>query len=233
MPEARPKRNPIGASAQRGRISAERWRAILDAAAEIFAAKGYEATTIRDIAEAVGMLAGSLYYYIDTKEDLLFALIEDFHQVGSAGIAEVEASTEGDSISILRAVLVSHVELNARNVARTAVFHNDFRHLDPDRKREIVQSRRSHENRIEELIRKAHVEGTVRSTIDPRLTALSILSMLNSTHEWYRPSKSVSPVELGHMQADLILNGLAAAATTKRPARAQKQRPARAEGNKR
>ena len=51
--------------------SGDRWAQILEASARIFSTKGYEATTIRDIAEDVGMLAGSLYYYIDTKEDLL------------------------------------------------------------------------------------------------------------------------------------------------------------------
>src|SRR2546429_8343608 len=64
----------------RPRSSDERWQAILDAAAEIFAAKGYERTTTRDIAHAVGMLSGSLYYYIRPKEKPLQALIEDFHQ---------------------------------------------------------------------------------------------------------------------------------------------------------
>lgn len=209
--------------ARRGRISDERWRKILDAAAEIFATKGYEATTIRDIAEAAGILGGSLYYYISTKEDLLFALIEDFHRLGSQGIAEVEAETEGRALEVLRAVIVRHVALNARNGARAAVFHNDFRHLDDERKREIVRSRRAHEDRIEELIRDAQEEGAARPALDPRLTALSVLSLLNSTHQWYRPDRGVTPEQLGELQADLLLHGLSVRATPRRRATAAKR----------
>lgn len=210
MPEPRSRRRTDDSTPRKGRVSDERWRKILGAAASIFAMKGYEATTIRDLAEAVGMLSGSLYYYIDTKEDLLFALIDDFHRMGSEEIVQVEAEHVGDDpVTILRAVIVRHVTINAVNGPRTAVFHNEFRHLDVARKSEIVEARRAHEARVEEFITKAQAAGQVRSELNPRLTALSILSMLNSTHHWYHVGRGATPEELGEAQADLLLNGLA------------------------
>lgn len=210
MAEPRTKRNSYDPTARRSPASEARWRAILDAAANMFATRGFEATTIRDIAESVGMLGGSLYYYIDSKEDLLFALIDDYHRMGLKSIADIEASAGTGSLSILRAVLAGRITLDARNRSRAAVFHNDFRHLDEDRKTAVIKSRRAHEARVEELIRSAQAEGTIDSTIPARLAALSILSMTNASHDWYRPDGGISPEALGELQADLLLNGLAA-----------------------
>lgn len=198
------------ADSKRGRISDARWAQILDAAAAIFAEKGYEGTTVRDIADGAGILGGSLYYYISSKEDLLFALIDDFHKLGSAAIDEAEAravAEDCDAVAVLRAVLIQHVECNATHGDRTAVFHNDFRHLDEDRRQEIVHSRRTHETRLERLLEAGQKEGTVRADLDPRLTALSMLSMLNSIHHWYHPGRGLDPRELGEFQADLLLQG--------------------------
>ena len=60
----------------------ERWSEIVDAAGEVFDKKGYAAARIEDIAARVGLLKGSLYYYIDTKEDLLFAIVDGNHSRG-------------------------------------------------------------------------------------------------------------------------------------------------------
>jgi AcrR family transcriptional regulator len=209
MAETRTKRNSYDPMARRSRASEERWRAILDAAAEIFSTRGFEATTIRDIAEAVGMLGGSLYYYIDSKEDLLFAIIDDYHRIGLQAIAQIEAEHGDDSLSTLRAVLAGRITLDAKNRARAAVFHNDFRHLDEPRKAEIIKSRRAHERRVEQLIVAAQEEGSIDTSVSARLAALSILSMSNGSHDWYKEGRGLSPEQLGEFQADLLLNGLA------------------------
>ena len=208
MAEARAKRNSYDPTTRRSQASEKRWRAILDAAADIFASRGFEATTIRDIAEAVGMLGGSLYYYIDSKEDLLFAIIDDYHRVGLQTIADIEAIEADGALAILRAVLSARITLDARNKSRSAVFNNDFRHLDETRKDEVLRSRRAHADRVEELIRAAQDEGAIDASISPRLAALSILSMSNASHDWYREDRGLSPEELGDFQADLLLNGL-------------------------
>ncbi len=203
-------------SAPRGRrkFNEEKWRQILEAAAETFAAKGYEATTIRDIAEAVGMLGGSLYYYIDTKEDLLYEIIDDFHRVGMEEVAaaEVEAAAAGhadDPLAMLRAVCVRHAEVNARSRTLSAVFYNDFRHLGDERKQHIVDSRRKHQQRLEELLIACQQAGVVRDDIDPRLTALAMLSLLNATNTWYHPEKDTSSRPIGELLASLLIDGLA------------------------
>ncbi len=62
----------------------ERWPELLEVATDVFSEKGCEAASLQDIAERLGMLKGSLYYYINSKEDLLYHVINDVHQEGLA-----------------------------------------------------------------------------------------------------------------------------------------------------
>lgn len=223
---------PVGATgaARSRKFNEEKWQQILQAAAETFAAKGYEATSIRDVADAVGMLGGSLYYYIKTKEDLLFALINDFHRVGKEGVqkAEEEAVAAGhgdDPLAVLRAVFVRGAEINLRSRALSTVFYNDFRHLSAERKQHITESRRSHQRRVEELISLSQAAGQVSKDLDPRLTAVAMLSFLNTTHTWYQPEKDTSGQSIPEFLASLLIDGLAGATLPARlaPVRAKGQ----------
>src|SRR3954451_11837461 len=84
-----------------------RERQIIDAATRIFQERGYDATTIQAIADDVGILKGSLYYYIETKEDLLFRISEEVHMGLAANLDTAEA--EGDPLERLRTFIASHV----------------------------------------------------------------------------------------------------------------------------
>lgn len=218
-----------GAARGKRKFNEEKWQQILEAAAATFAAKGYEATSIRDVADAVGMLGGSLYYYIKTKEDLLFALIDDFHRVGMEGVQKAEeeavaAGYGGDPLAMLRAVCVRHAEINLRSRTLSAVFYNDFRHLSDERKKHIVESRRSHQHRIEELIALAQEAGEVSKDLDPRLTALAMLSLLNATNTWYQPDKDTWGQPIPDFLASLLIDGLAGATVSGWPAPLRGQR---------
>ncbi len=209
-----------GAARNKRKFNEEKWQQILHAAANTFAAKGYEATSIRDVAEAVGMLGGSLYYYIKTKEDLLFALIDDFHRVGLEEVQkaeeEVVAAGRGDDpLAVLRAVFIRSAEINLRSRTLAAVFYNDFRHLSDERKQHIVESRRSHQHRIEELVTLAQEAGEVSKEVDPRLAALAMLSLINATNTWYQPEKDKSGQPVPEFLASLLLDGLSGASISK------------------
>ncbi|WP_181780702.1 TetR/AcrR family transcriptional regulator [Pseudonocardia pini] len=188
----------------------DRWLEILERTAEIFAAKGYERTTVRDIADALGLLSGSLYYYISTKEDLLFAIIEAFHARGREAMAALDEAAGPDPLATLRAVVVRHVELNAETPVETAVFHTEFRRLAPERQEGITRTRRDHEDRVTRLVERGQADGALRADVPARVAALSALAMLNATHTWFQPGRGLTATELGELQATLLLDGLRA-----------------------
>lgn len=185
--------------------SAARFAEILDASAELFSVKGYAATTTKDVAEAVGVLKGSIYYYIDAKEDLLFAIIEDVWHAASA--AQDAAAQGPDPLENIREFLVAHTRTNAKLATKAAVFYQEAARLEGDRRETIRRWRSDYEDRLKALFKKAAAAGLLRDGVDTSLAARAALGMVNAMHQWYRPGGKQSPDALGHAFADLVLEG--------------------------
>jgi TetR/AcrR family transcriptional regulator, cholesterol catabolism regulator len=184
-----------------------RQREIIDAAAEIFHRKGYSETSVQDIAEAVGILKGSLYYYIDSKEDLLFQMLLEVHE-DAKGIVEETGALDASPLEKLRAYVQRHVEYNAQNLSKIAVYYHDFGLLTAKRKRAIMNQRRYYEQFVIGLIEDAKADRTVASALDASLAANAIFGVVNWIYTWYRPSGSASPEYLGQLYAELVINGV-------------------------
>jgi AcrR family transcriptional regulator len=197
-------RTPRRSDATRAKL---RQREIIEAAAEIFHRKGYSETSVQDIAEAVGILKGSLYYYIDSKEDLLFQMLLEVHE-GAKGIVEETAALDLPPLERLRAYVQRHVEYNARNISKIAVYYHDFGLLAAKRKKAIMSQRRYYETFVIGLIEEAQAAGEVSSDVKPALVANAIFGVANWIYTWYQASGSASPEYLGKLYSELIVNGI-------------------------
>ena len=188
-----------------------RQREIIDAAAEIFHRKGYSETSVQDIAEAVGILKGSLYYYIDSKEDLLFQMLLEVHE-GAKGIVEETAKLDVPALDRLRVYVQRHVEYNARNISKIAVYYHDFGLLATKRKKAIMNQRHYYEKFVIGLIEEAQADGAVSATADSALLANAIFGVANWIYTWYRTSGTASPEYLGALYSELIVSGITSGA---------------------
>ena len=94
------------------RDQAGRRKEIIDAAAALFREKGYAATSIQDVADAVNILKGSLYYYIKSKDDLLFEVIQEVHDGGLKNLEEGKG-VDGSALERIRAFVTRHMTYNA------------------------------------------------------------------------------------------------------------------------
>jgi AcrR family transcriptional regulator len=189
------------------RATRNRHDEIVEAAARVFFKKGYDAASIDDIGEAVGIHKGSLYYYIDSKEDLLFQVIEPPHNDMLESLERARAAT-GDTISRIRDFIITNVEANVRAHVRSAVFHRDFRSLSQTRRKKIIDARNEYERFLRKLIETGQTERTVRAHLDPTITAAAILSMTNGLYTWYRPSGKRSGPEIAQIFADLAIHAI-------------------------
>jgi AcrR family transcriptional regulator len=194
------------ARASAGTTDASREDQILEAATRIFQERGYDATTIQAIADDVGILKGSLYYYIDTKEDLLYRIIETVH----AGLAENSqiAFAKSDPVERLRLFIEGHVRFCANNLAAIGVFLHDFRALRGERRAEIVTKRDAYDQELRQLLREGKKAGVVRSDLDLDLIALGIFGMMNWMYQWYRVDGRNEPEDIGRTFAALVIEGL-------------------------
>lgn len=185
----------------------KRQREIIDAAAEIFYRKGYSETSVQDVADAVGILKGSLYYYIDSKEDLLFQMLLEVHEDAKSVVTET-AALDIPPLDRLRIYIQRHVEYNARNLAKIAVYYHDFGLLTPERRKAIVGQRGYYEDFVKRLIEEAQERGDVDPSVDPSLIGNAIFGIVNWLYTWYKPGGSASPEYLGNLYAEVIVEGV-------------------------
>ncbi|MFL5840460.1 MAG: TetR/AcrR family transcriptional regulator [Thermoleophilaceae bacterium] len=184
---------------------------IINAATEMFYEHGYEGTSIESVAEAVGILKGSLYYYIDSKEDLLFRVVDEVQRDTHKLLAEATGDTATPPLERLSGFARRQVEYNARNVKLVAVYHTDWRRLKGDRLADI-RRRRQHESRVVvALLEEAKERGDVAATVDAKLAASCVLATIIWPHAWYRGGGTTSPERLADFYASYVLHGVAGA----------------------
>lgn len=179
---------------------------ILAAAAQIFREKGYHATSMQDIAEAVHLQKGSLYHHIRSKEEILASLLDRALDLLIQSMQEVMASP----LSIeekLRAAMRMYADNIAVHSDLAAVLLLEYRNLSPRLRARHMGRRDRFEALWRELIRQGMQQGVFR-TSDEKLVALAILGVQNWMLTWYRPEGALSAVELSNRFADLFLNGL-------------------------
>jgi AcrR family transcriptional regulator len=183
----------------------EKLESILRCAAAVFAEKGYHQASIRDIARATSVSLSGLYYYFQSKEELLF-LIQD-HALGTlladldrllAGIDEPEAK--------LRVLMENHLRYFLANRAEMKVLAHEAESLSGDYRRTVLDQKR----RLTEIASGILQELTPDSGFDPRVAVFSLFGMMNWIYTWYRPEYDVPVEHLADQMSCLFLHGYAA-----------------------
>ena len=180
---------------------------ILKAAALIFQQKGYHATSMQDIAEAVDLKKGSLYHHVKGKQEILMELLNEaldmmVERLQSALSQEIPPSQK------LRQAMRIYLSFLAENPSLSSVLLLEHRSLEP-RLKKLHIPRRDRVDRIwRDIIAEGSASGEFNSP-DPALTAKALLGVLNWTITWYREDGALAPAEIADQFADLFLEGLA------------------------
>ncbi|PXY18949.1 hypothetical protein BAY60_29420 [Prauserella muralis] len=180
---------------------------VLDTAARMFFERGYDGTTTQDIGAALGLLKGSVYYYISSKEDLLFELIQQYHDDTRRHFEAILAS-EGSPVEKLRELIAVDTAHAARNLERSTLFYTEWRSLSEERQAVIIAERSRHERAVQEWITEAQASGRIRPEVDPKIASFGIFGMVNSVYRWFSPGGRKTAEEIGRDFSDLILDGL-------------------------
>lgn len=176
---------------------------ILEEAARLFGRRGYHATSMRDIGQATGLLAGSLYAHISSKEDLLHRIVLEAAHTFIEGLEAIRAE-DLTREERLRKAMRAHVAVVASNVDAAWVFHHEWKALTGEHREEVRRLRRRYERLWDEIVRD------LPGSADPRFARLLVLSAANWTYTWYRPDGPLSPDEVADRFTDLLLAGLGA-----------------------
>jgi AcrR family transcriptional regulator len=209
---ARPER-PIrttksGAPRKSTRKAQAREEDIYRAAAQIFHRKGYAATSLKDIADEVGLLKGSLYHYIDSKEeDLLYGITNAIHDM-ALGLLEMVEEHDGSPKERLSFLVEEHVARMGRNLELIRVFYTDYGALSPDRRATVMGERRAYETFVQDLIEAGQANGEFCPDLDPLILRNGILTMANTVYMWFHEGHGLTIEDIAKGYATFLIRGL-------------------------
>jgi AcrR family transcriptional regulator len=186
--------------------------AVLKAAASVFAAKGYPAATLNDIAAAAGIDRASLYYYFSGKRELFAAVVGNV-VIDNTIMAERIRDSDRPPVEKLRDVIVSLMRSYHEHYPYLYVFvQENLSQVTPTESRkwdrELDRYGRRHDKAVTDIIEAAIDEGQFSTQGSAQLLAYGIVGMLNWSHRWFRPSGPLTGEEIGEILADMIINGL-------------------------
>ena len=188
----------------------ERLDALLRVAAEVFARKGYHATTMRDLSRASGMSLAGMYHYVPGKEDLLYLIQRRCFQSVLQDVEEA-IDKEPEPTERLRTFVRRHLEFFAANMNEMKVLSHEAESLTGDRAREILDLKRRYAQLLQRTI--AGADGR-----HPSVAAYALFGMMNWIYTWYRPDGELGPTELADTIAELFVHGVRGATARSRGA---------------
>ena|ERR1044072_993396 len=184
---------------------------IYRAAARIICEKGYDATSMSAIAEAVGITKSGLYHHISGKRNLLFNIMSfGMDSLEEQVIQPARAVTDAEER--LRTIIVNHVQLiTSRSTAEgnnpVTILVDEVAGLTPAQRRKIDQRKRTYVNLIRDTLKELAGEGKLRE-VDVTAAAFSLLGMILWLSRWYNPSGRLTPEQLSKEVMNIALNGL-------------------------
>jgi AcrR family transcriptional regulator len=177
------------------------------AALRLFKEKGYHATSMRDIAEAVGINKGSLYSYIKSKEDLLIPVFEQAQGVLVREIEQITADTSTSPTERLKRAIHAHVTAVADNLDVLTVYLSEWRQLATESLATNRYQRERYAAMFHEILRDGMAAGEFRQ-MDTRIVMLGMIGMCNYLFRWYRPDGRLTPAQIADELIDMVMRGV-------------------------
>jgi len=193
---------------------------ILTNAARLFSSQGYMRASIADLADACKLSRGALYHYFDSKEAILFAIL-DAHIREMIERVEAAIAAGGPTLTQFQNVIRTIVEVNAKSPHEQRVLIHDLSFLNKDEQQAIKNLERQLVDIVTDLLVRLDAEGRiVRRT--KKIYTMILFGIINYTYTWYDPEGGIGPQEFADMAVELFLHGFAPGATAE-PATASRR----------
>ena len=189
-------------------LTRPREAALHGAATRLFRERGFHATSMQDLAEALGMNRGSLYHYIESKDDLLWAIVSAALERLDARVRP-EIESDAPAGERLRRAIDAHLAFAAEHGDELALVQIELRSLGDERRGEIIRRRDAYEAAWRRAVEDGIAAGELRPVNVP-LATIAILSACNWFTQWYRVDGPLSAEEIGGVFAGLYLDGMRA-----------------------
>lgn len=198
---------------------------ILEAAVRIFAEKGYSGASLQDVADAVGLLKGSLYHYIASKESLLYRILQEAHEQATVLMDDLDKlglPPDAHLQELVRRLTLFYLD----DTRRASVYFNEWRYLTGEERVTVLRQRRAFVDYIRVSVEHTQAAGLTRADLDVKVATFYLLAAVNGVLTWYRPGGPLSAdriaTEVAQLSCSAVLTsggaGRASRGTTRRKA---------------
>lgn len=177
---------------------------VLDAAVDLFARQGYDATSVAEVVTQAGVAKGGFYHHFASKEALLYEVYGDLIAQQLQAMDEILARGL-PAAETLRALIVSLVETTAAKAQQALVFWREMNRLGDERTNEYRLARRRYHDAVRRLVRDAQASGEFRAVASPDMITFTVFGVINELPLWYRPTGRKRPAQIAAELADLVL----------------------------
>jgi AcrR family transcriptional regulator len=179
--------------------------AILDVAVRVFRDRGYDGSTLDQVARAAGITKASIYYHVRSKEQLLA------RGVGRAldslfAVLKERPAKNGRAAARLKYIIQRTIEITVDQLPEVALLLRVRGNTSAERR--VLERRRQFDHLVAALMRRAQRQGDLRADLDPRLATRLLFGMLNSITEWYRPGGALDAPEIAAAVFRIAFAGL-------------------------
>jgi TetR/AcrR family transcriptional regulator, cholesterol catabolism regulator len=187
-------------------IQSARKAEILSVSAKLFRERGFNAVTMRDIAQALDIKAASLYNHIKSKQEILSEVVMVIASEFTAGMDEIVAE-KVPAIDKLKKLIILHIDITLRDPNEMASVNNDWMHLEEKERREFIKMREYYEDKFREIVKDGINSGEIHD-LNVDVVIFSMLSTLRTLYLWYGRKKIIRTEILKQDLTQSLLHGI-------------------------
>jgi TetR/AcrR family transcriptional regulator, cholesterol catabolism regulator len=180
---------------------------VIETAISIFSEHGYRATSMNDIAQAVGLSKSTMYHYFSGKQELLVSIYESVLS-DNVETARLIAESGGPIDNELREMLVERVVYCCTHAAILRIFFEEEAELPPRLRAKVLEGRRAYQSVMVDLVEQGMKDGLFVSTASATMVVNTFLGAANWTYKWYREDGDRTPRELGEELAGVLMRSI-------------------------
>jgi len=183
---------------------------ILRTAARLFQQRGYDATSMNDVAAALRLSKGGLYHHFQSKDEMLFHIMSHAMDITEERVLSPVRSI-ADPEERLRALIRLHMEvvLSPRDREITVMLHENHP-LPPTLRKRINARKKEYVHFMESLIAEVQRARRAKASVSPRAAAFALLGMINWIYQWYKPEGELQAHNLVPQFTELVFGGILA-----------------------
>jgi AcrR family transcriptional regulator len=179
---------------------------ITQKASALFRKKGFPATSMRDIAEAIGVEASSLYNHIESKNEILKDICFRIARLFTTNLKEVELSAQSN-LSKIESIIRFHISMMVEEYENVYISDNEWKHLPEPFLTDFKNQRRNYRSRLAAVLQKG-IDKKEITTVNPSVAVLTILSAISGIESWHRSGKKVDAKSLEENMVKILIEGL-------------------------